>query len=183
MMVVARPTTAEAPRCQVPDPVATALERWREAHLVLDALDPDDPVWLDAAERMIYAWQRYRSSVMVARAIERHGSGSLREIPPADLASAGRESRSVRDDEEDAELADEMFESEEESHERGDTAGALEAWRDAEHGVKGSDPDSAEGHRLRDAVDRARDAFHDAEDAQRERHGEPRVERSDPGSS
>jgi hypothetical protein len=162
------------------DPVATALERWREAHLVLDALDPDDPAWLDAAERMIYAWQRYRSKVMVARAIERHGSGSLRQIPAADLASAGRASRSDRDHRDEAELADEMFESEEESHERGDTAGRLEAWRDAEHGVTGSDPDSPEGRRLREAADQARQAFHDAEDAQRERHGEPRVERPDP---
>jgi hypothetical protein len=164
--------------------VATLLRDWHAAIRDLEGLPPDAPadVRADAQARCAALETAYREASRALRELYaafpgEMGKGRLYQISDADLAAARDDAGEAVGSLEDAELEAAMFESEEDSHDRGDTQGRLEAWRDAEREWGASDTASDAGHDLRQRADDARDAFHEAEDAQRERHGEPRRSR------
>jgi hypothetical protein len=75
--------------------------------------------------------------------------------------------------------ATELAEAERQSREGPDMDLLLAEWRAAERAVADTDPESPDGRRLRYRAEQAREAFHEAEDAQRERHGYDHAEPSD----
>jgi hypothetical protein len=98
--------------------------------------------------------------------------GGLHATPDDELRRVADSEQTDADRAEDGLITREISEDEGESGEHSDDTGArLEDWREAERDIDDTDPDSEEGIELRERAVDARTAFHDAESAQRQRHG------------